>query len=90
MGGKELHEGSMEERKPGSFDLEKFHNARVEYPMREASTFLQEMNEMLPWSEDKTTIPAQVYEMELNQNSLPDNKVYIQCCRLDGPEIKSE
>jgi len=48
VGGKELHEGSMEERKPGSFDLEKFHNARVEYPMREASTFLQEMNEMLP------------------------------------------
>lgn len=67
----------MEKRKPGSFGLEKFHNARVEYPKREASTFLQEMNEMLPWSEDKATFPAQVYEMELNQNSLPDNKVDV-------------
>jgi hypothetical protein len=38
----------MEKRKPGSFGLEKFRNARVEYPKREASTFLQEMNEMLP------------------------------------------
>ena len=46
-------------------------------PKREASTFLQEMNEMLPWSDDKATFPAQVYEMELNQNSLPDNKVDV-------------
>jgi hypothetical protein len=48
VGGKELNEGSMEDRKPGFFGLEKFHNARVEYPKREASTFLQEINEMLP------------------------------------------
>lgn len=67
----------MEKRKPGSFGLEKFHNARVVYPKRKASTFLHEMNDMLPWSEDKATFPAQVYEMELNQNSLPDNKVDV-------------
>jgi hypothetical protein len=46
--GKVLNEGSMEESKPGSFGLKKFHNARFEYPKREASTFLPEMNEILP------------------------------------------
>jgi hypothetical protein len=38
----------MEESNPGSFGLEKFHNARFEYPKRKASTFLLETNEMLP------------------------------------------
>jgi len=38
----------VEKRKPGCFGLEKFRNARVEYPKREASTFLQEINEILP------------------------------------------
>jgi hypothetical protein len=46
--GKELNKGSMEDSKPGSFGLEKFHNARFEYPKREASTFLLKINEMLP------------------------------------------
>ena len=45
--------------------------------LREASTFLQEMNEILPWYDDKATLPAQIYEIELNQNSLPDNKVEV-------------
>jgi hypothetical protein len=36
------------------------------------------MNEMLPWSEDKATFPAQVFEMELNQASLPDNQVDVE------------
>jgi hypothetical protein len=48
VGGKELNESSMEERKPGSFGLEKFHNAIVEYTKMEALAFVQEMNEMLP------------------------------------------
>jgi hypothetical protein len=48
VGGKELYEGSVEDRKPGSFGHGKFHNARVEYPKREASTYVQEVNEMLP------------------------------------------
>jgi len=32
VGGKELNEGNMEESKPGSFGLEKFHNARFLVP----------------------------------------------------------
>jgi hypothetical protein len=48
VGGKELNEGGMENGKPGSFGHGKFRNARVEYPKREASTFVQEVNEMLP------------------------------------------